>query len=335
MEERDAALKLTELINGFQVSQIIHTAAILGIPDMLKEGAKPSDEVATATRAHPGAMYRLLHALASAGILEEQIGGLFCLTALGQCLRSDARHSRAAWARNIGRPYAWAAWGDMLQCVRTGQDSFRRLQGKSVWQWRAGNPVETAFFDAAMTELSRGVADAIADSLDFSQFRCIMDVGGGQGEFLAGILNRNPQTRGILFDLPHVVAGAPSVLSAHGVADRCDIVGGSMSVSVPGGGDACILKNVFLDEEDDQVCGILKICREVMPASGHLFVIEPLATEPNKPEPSLLDMTMLVMTGGRKRKPEEYHALSARAGFKAEQAVANRSALQILNAVPA
>jgi hypothetical protein len=334
MEEQSAVLELTKLINGFQVSQVIHVAAMLHLADLLKDGPMPSAEIAAATGAHPRSMYRLLHALASVGVLEERPDEQFSLTALGECLRSDSPHSRAAWARNVGRPYAWEAWGDMLQCVLSGEDAFRRSRGKSVWEWRADQPEETQFFDAAMTELSRGIADAIADAVDFSQFRCIVDIGGGQGEFLAGVLARNPGSRGVLYDLPHVVSGAPSVMAAHGVTERCDIMDGSMFTSVPRGGDAYVFKSVLLDEEDEKVCTILKICREAIPASGRLFVIEPLATEPNRQEISLLDMTMLVMTGGRKRKLEEYEALFSQAGFRVEQTVANRSPFGILTGVP-
>ena len=176
-----------------------------------------------------------------------------------------------------------------------------------------------------MTELSRGVADAIADVVDFSSFECIVDVGGGRGEFLADLLSNTPAVRGILFDLPHVVLGSPDLLAARGVSDRCEVVGGNMFVSLPQGGDLYIFKNVLLDEEDRRVCAILKACRSVIPASGRVLLIEPLATAPNQPEISLLDITMMVMTGGRKRTKEEYAELFEQTGFRVERSVANRS----------
>ena len=100
----------------------------------------------------------------------------------------------------------------------TGEDAFRHLHGAGVWDWRAERPEEAEIFDASMTEMSRGVADAIGEAVDFSGFECIVDVGGGRGVLLAGILKRNPGSRGILYDLPHVVAGAPPVLRAQGVS---------------------------------------------------------------------------------------------------------------------
>jgi hypothetical protein len=309
-------------------------AASLGIADLLKDSPRSSTEIAKETGAHAGSLYRLLRALSSAGVLEEQADARFTLTDVGQCLRSDSPHSRIAWARNIGRPYAWQAWGEMRHSVMTGEDAFRHLHGVSVWAWRAEHPEETEFFDAAMTELSRGVINAIAEAFDFSRFGCIVDVGGGQGATLAGILAKNPASKGILYDLPHVAAGASAVLAAHGVADRCEVVGGNMYSSVPHGGDAYLLKNVLMDEDDQKVRAILQGCRAATGTSGRLIAIEALAGEPNRTEVSLIDMTMLVMTGGRKRTLDQYSALFAEAGFRLEQSIASPPPMTMLIGAP-
>jgi hypothetical protein len=294
MDPQQAAMELTKLINGFQLSRMIQVVASLGVADLLKDGPRPYDEIAAATGAHPRSMYRLLHALASAGVLDEKADACFSLTDIGECLRSDSPHSRAASARTTDRAYVWNSWGALRHSVMTGEDAFRHLYGVGVWDWRAERPEETEIFDAAMTEMSRGVADAIGEAVDFSGFECIVDVGGGQGALLAGILRRNPGSRGILYDLPHVVAGAPPVLRAQGVADRCEVVGGDMFKSVPQGGDAYVIKSVLIDEEDARATEILRSCRSVIGASGRLIVIDTLATEPNRPDAGLLDMTMLV-----------------------------------------
>ena len=185
-----------------------------------------------------------------------------------------------------------------------------------------------------MTELSSGVVETIAAALDFSRWDCIVDVGGGQGAFLAGILAIHPTAKGILFDLPHVVAGAPAVLRAHGVADRCRTVGGDMFSAVPPGGDAYVVKNVLMDGDDAEVCAILRACRSGIGTSGRLIVIERLLTDPNRSEINLSDMTMLVMTGGRERTLSEFTALFAEAGFHLEQSVATRSPSTLLIGAP-
>jgi hypothetical protein len=150
MESQQAAIQLTKLINGFQVSQIIHVAASLGIADRLRNGARPSAALAAEIGADPRSLYRLMHALAAVGVLNEQADASFSLTDMGECLRSDSPNSRVAWARNIGRPYAWQAWGEMRHSVMTGEDAFRHLHSEGVWAWRGKHPEETQVFDEAM-----------------------------------------------------------------------------------------------------------------------------------------------------------------------------------------
>jgi O-methyltransferase domain/Dimerisation domain len=333
-ETQQAAIELTKLINGFQVSQIIHVAAALGIADRLRDGARPSADIAAEIGAHPRSLYRLMHALASAGVLEEHANASFSLTDMGECLRSDSPNSRIAWARNIGLPYGWQAWGNMLHSVMTGEAAFNHLYGESVWDWRGKHLEETRIFDEAMAEISRGVSTGIADAFDFSTFKRIVNVGGGIGETLAAILSRNHGCTGILYDLPHVVANALTILASHGVTDRCEVIGGDMFTAIPPGGDAYIIKNVLLDDDDERASTILKLCRSVIEPAGRVILIEPLATPPNQPEVSLLDMTMLVMTGGHKRTFEEYSALLTEAGFEIERAIAKPPPLTVLIAAP-
>jgi hypothetical protein len=150
MDPQQAASALMKLINGYQISQVIHVAATLGIADFLKHGPRASADIANATGTHPSSTYRLLHALASAGVLEELADTHFSLTDIGQCLRSDSPQPRAAWARYVGRPYVWQSWGDLLHSVTTGEDAFHHLHGRGVWDWRAQQPEESRVFDAAM-----------------------------------------------------------------------------------------------------------------------------------------------------------------------------------------
>jgi hypothetical protein len=133
------AAELRRLVNGYQASQAIHVAAVLGIADLLAGGARDAADLAAATGADAGALYRLLRALASLGVLHEDEGGRFSLTALGDGLRSDAEAPIGGWAAMIGRPYHWQAWGDLLHSVRTGENAFRHVNGTDPWTYRAAH----------------------------------------------------------------------------------------------------------------------------------------------------------------------------------------------------
>lgn len=277
---RDLSLTLINLANGFQVSQAIHVAATLGIADLLENGPRSSDELAAATGTHGPSLYRLLRALASIGVFCEDADRCFALTPLGQCLRSGAPEPVGPWAVHLGQPEVWQAWGHLLHSVRTGENAFRRVHGMNTSEYYARNPTTGAVFDGAMTGLSRRQDNAVLK--DFDRFGCIMDAGGGHGLLLSAVLAKHRSVRGVLFDQPHVVAGAERVLRAFGIAERCQVVGGDFFEAMPGGSDAHVLKLILHDWEDAEATAILQRCRHAIAPNGTLLVIEGEIGPPNE-----------------------------------------------------
>jgi hypothetical protein len=326
---------LLRLVNGYQVSQAIHVAATLGIADHILDTARSSDELAALTGSHPQALYRLLRALASAGVLHEGDDRTFSLTAMGECLRSDSATPVVGWAAYVGRPYTWHAWGHLLYSVRTGENAFQDLHGQSVWEYRATRPEETAIFDRAMTTNSRGAIQTAIAAYDFGQFQHVADIGGGQGQFIAGILAAHPTLHATLFDQPHVVARARDVLSRHRVNDRCKVVAGSFFDSVPDGADAYLMRAVIHDWDDASALAILTTCRRAMKADAKLLLVERLVEAPNDGLiTKFSDLNMLVSPGGQERTYDEYTALCRKAGFATRRAVPAGPQFQIIEADP-
>ena len=252
-EDRPSA-RLRRLTNGFQVSQAVYVAATLGVADELRAGPRTAEELAGAVGAHPGALYRLLRALAAVDVFQEDAERRFSLTPMGECLRSDAAEPMGEWAAYIGRPFFWETWGQLLYSIQTGENAFSHLhEGQNVWEWRAGQPEENAIFNRAMAGLSRRSADSFLDAYDFGRFATIADIGGGNGSMLAAILGRHREASGILFDLPHVVDGARQVLDKAGIANRCQVIGGSFFEEIPAGADAYILKAVLHDWDETEL----------------------------------------------------------------------------------
>jgi hypothetical protein len=308
---------LRELVNGFRASQAIHAAVVLGVPDELARGARSTDELAESTGANADALYRLLRALASVGVLHEEDDRRFTLTETGEILRSDVPGSLAGWAAYVGRPSSWNSWGALLHSVRTGENAFRHVHGETIWEWRAARPEEQAVFDGAMAAQTGAVITDLLGAYDFDRFGTIVDVGGGNGTLLAAILERHPGTRGILFDQPHVVEAAAAVLAP--VADRARRIGGSFFESVPEGGDAYVLKWIIHDWEDAESIQILTACREAMGTDATLLMIERDLGPPNaESEAKFSDLNMLVNPGGRERSWDEYAQLFQQAGLRLE-----------------
>jgi hypothetical protein len=312
--------RLKRLINGFQVSQAIHVAATLGVADRLDDGPLTSAELAKMTGSHPGALYRLLRALAATGVFHEDDEGRFSLTPVGAALRKNSPNSRGAWACLIARPPLWESWGQLLHTVRTGENAFLHVHGMDVWEHRAAKPEEGAIFDLAMREGSTVLGEAISAAYDFGGVGRIVDIGGSDGALLACILKRHPQVCGTVFDLPHVVSRAAEVLGAAGVAHRCETAGGSFFDRAPGGGDVYLLKFIIHDWDDAQAASILRCCRNAMGSQAKLLVIERIIVPPNGgADGKFSDLNMLVNAGGRERTLREFETLFTAAGFGIDQ----------------
>jgi hypothetical protein len=310
-------LEMLNLINGFQVTQAIRVAATLRVADHLKDGPRSADDLAALTQSNAEALYRLLRALAAVGVFREEADRKFALTPMGDCLRIDSNTPIGGWAEHVGNPYFWQAWGHLLHSVRTGENAFQDVHGVDVWQYRAKHPEADAIFNRAMTNMSRAGTDAVLSAYDFSGFRHIVDVGGGQGAMLAAILSAYPQARGTLFDQPQVVEGAEANLKERGVMNRCDIVGGSFFESVPQGGDAYLMRSIIHDWEDPEAIAILKVCRRAMREPARLLLIERNVAPPNEmPATKFSDLNMLVGPGGRERTRDEYASLFQASGFE-------------------
>ena len=311
---------LRSLIDAFKISQAIGVAATLGIADLLAGGARSASELATATETHPGALGRLLSALASAGVLRTEDGERFELTEVGEGLRSDAAEPLGAWARFATTHPTWQTWGALLHSVRTGDSAFAHVHGEPAWEYRSSHPEAAERFDSAMTESTRRSNADLADACDFGRFGTVVDVGGGRGALLAALLDRNPGMRGVLFDLPHV-AEVPS-----GLEDRLKVVTGSFFDGVPSGGDAYVLKYILHDWDDEDALAILRACRQAMAADAAVLVIErDLGRPGERLESKISDLNMLVSLGGRERTIDEYAALMERAGLRFVNATPTRS----------
>lgn len=331
----DPSVELMRLINGFQISQALHVAAVLGVADHLADGPQPGDRLAQACGAHPDALYRLLRALAAIGVVHETEDRRFSLTALGTGLRADAPGSRRDYARWIGTPGMWRSWGNLLHSVRTGQGAGEFTFGIDAWTYRDRHPEEQAVFDAAMTGLSLGEARAIIEAYDFGRFRRIIDIGGGEGHLLKAILLACPDASGILFDQPKVAGSAGQVLAAAGLTERCQAVGGDFFQSVPGGGDAYIMKSILHDWDDAAASSILRSCRRAMPAGATLIAIERVIGPRNQdPNSKFFDLNMLVQYGARERTEQEFRTLLKHSGLELVEVIATRAPLSMIIAKP-
>ena len=308
--------------------------ARLGIADLLREGPKGAEQLATEARVHAPSLYRVLRALAGVGIFAEGEDGRFGLTPMAEPLRSDAPDSLRDYILLVGEEWNWRLWPHLLHSVETGRPVFERVHGMWLFDHLARHPEAAAIFDAAMTSRSGQENEVIASTYDFSGLRTVVEVGGGHGSLLASILRTNPGLRGILFDQPQVVAEARHRLDAAGLKGRWEAVAGNFFDSVPAGGDAYLLKRVIHDWDDERAVAILRNCQRAMAEGGRLLVIELVIPTGNEPSFSKLsDLVMLVQTGGQERTEAEYRTLLDAAGLAPTAVTPTRALVSMVEGV--
>ncbi|MBI1918500.1 MAG: methyltransferase [Planctomycetes bacterium] len=308
--------QMSRMLTGYWVSQALYAAAKLKLADLMKEGPRTIDELAGVTDTHAPSLHRLLRALASVGIFAEDDRHRFGLTPLAECLRSDVVGSQWAMAVMNGEEH-YSAWGELLYSVQTGKPAFEKLYGAGVFDFLSRDPEKARIFDAAMTGVHGRETAAMLDVYDFSGIGVLADIGGGNGSLLSVVLKRYPNLRGLLFDLPGVAERARVNLTAAGLAGRCEVVGGDFFTSVAGGADAYLLRHILHDWDDERAVRILKNVYQAMGAGGRLLVVESVIPPGNGPSfGKLLDLTMLVIPGGKERTEQEYRELFNVAGFR-------------------
>ncbi len=323
------------LVNGYQVTAALYVAAELRVSELLAEGPRRVEALADEAGCHAPSLYRLCRALSTVGVYEELPGRRFATTPLGRALETDAPGSAAAWARHVGRPYAWAAWSGLLEGVRTGANPFTAVHGTGAWEYRRQHPDDSAAFDDAMTQLSAREAGWVLDAYDLGGVHTVVDVAGGRGRLLAEVLTRYPGANGVLFDLDHVLADAGGVLRAHGVADRVRLVAGDFFVEVPAGGDVYLMKSIVHDWDDLEAVALLRSCRAAMGPGARLLLVERLLGGPNEGRAAAFsDLMMMVIPGGRERTRDDYGALLEAAGLRLTQVVSAGN-FHVLESVPA
>jgi len=321
---------IMQIACGAMMTQALGLAAKLGIADLLKDGPKSITEIAEATSTHAPSLYRILRSLAGEGVFRESSPKIFENTDLSNVLRSGVPGSLRSGTIFMAEPWHYNVWGNMLHSVRTGETAWKKTHGDEVFDWFAKHPEESEIFNNAMTDMSASVAPAVVEAYDFSGIETLADIAGGHGFLLSQILKANPGIKGILFDVPPVIAGADTQLRREGVADRVEKITGDFFIEVPAA-DAYLMKHIVHDWDDDRSIQIMKSIYTSMKGKGKLLLVEMVVPEGNLPHDSkLLDLEMLTSPGGMERTADEYRELFGKAGFQLSRIVPTKSPFSII-----
>lgn len=209
------------------------------------------------------------------------------------------------------------AWEYLLDSVKTGETPFEKAHEMPLTKWLERNPHVTEIFNEANAVKAAGSHRAIVDAYNFSNINTLTDIGGGIGTLMAEILAANAHLKGVVADLPSVVLGAEKTIRSKGLHGRCKIAGCDFFRVIPKGSESYLMSNILHDWPDDKCKSILNNCRKAMQPEAKLLLIEMIVPEGNDLSiAKLLDLEMLVVTGGKERTKAEFDFLLESSGLK-------------------
>jgi SAM-dependent methyltransferase len=324
---------LFQMASAYWVSQAIYVTAKLAIADVLDGSPKTGREIADAVDTDEESLLRLMGVLCMLGICQLTESQKFELMTLGSGLKSRGPGSLRSMILTLGEVH-YKAWGHLCESVQTGRPGFRAAFGSEMFEFLEKNSDAGDTFNLAMTDFSAFVAEAVLFSYDFSGTKSIIDVGGGYGKLLTSILEVYPDSRGVLVDLPAVISTATQRIASHPCHDRCAAIAENFLNSLPRNADLYLLSGVIHDWGNQAAERILKNCRNAMRPDGKVLVVECVVPDGHEPSFSrLLDLNMMVMTGGRERTEFEFRELFDAAGLRLNKVIPTVSPLSILEGV--
>ena len=308
---------LFDLCAGFVYAQVLFACVRLDLFALLRDGPLAPDALARRLDLPADRALTLLRAAASLDLITRLPDGRFALADLGAALIGNP--SVAAMIEHHAMLYADLA--DPVALLR-GEAGPTRLGG--YWPYaEAGEAAQlgsdsVAAYSGLMAASQALIADDVLDALPLADRACLMDVGGGEGVFLAQAARRHPGLALRLLDLPPVAERAGARLTAEGLGDRVTYFGRSfLGASLPPGADAITLVRVVHDHDDAIALALLRAAHAALPPGGLLAIAEPMAGTPGA-EPvgdAYFGFYLLAMGSGRPRTADELSAMLAQVGF--------------------
>jgi hypothetical protein len=327
--------RMVYYVEGMWVSQCMRSVAALSIAEHLRNGPRTADEIAKAESADPDAVFRLMRVCVALDVLTfDPATGCFAGTGLLDTLRKDAPQSLWAMAQVQAAPGHWKLWAEAPEVVRSGRCQADVVHGMPLFEYFGTQPEEARIFSRAMTDLTGPIAPEAAAVIDASDVRRVIDVGGADGTFCYDVLERNPAVEGVVLEMPHVVEHALAERERRGLTDRATVEAGDFFEAVPAG-DLYLLKFVMHDWTDELCVRILGNCRAAMNPGGRVCIVDMVVGTTDAPGigAALMDMNMLVVTGGKERDLAQFDALLEGAGLRRVRATSISAPYSVIEAV--
>lgn len=309
---RRRAKALFDLCAGFVYSQILLACVRLRLFEALRAGPLHQSQLAARMQLSEEAAQRLLRAAVSLKLLRALPGDRYALDDLGASMLANP--SVGAFVEHHTLLYADLA--DPAALLR-GEVETRLSQFWPYALGRDGDAQTCGAYSDLMARSQKLIAEDVLDAYPFERHQRLLDVGGGEGAFVAAVAERHPALHLQLFDLKAVAERARAALTERGLG-RVETYGGSfLETPLPTGADIVTLIRVLHDHDDDVALAALRAAHAALPSGGVLLIAEPMAETPGAESigDAYFGFYLLAMGSGRARRRAEMTQLLQSAGF--------------------
>ncbi len=327
-------LRLIDVSSAYEQAQCLYVAAKLKVADHLVDGPQDVEHLARELDVQADPLSRIMRYLHELGIFGRDGAGRYTLTRVSEFLVEDHPKSQRDIVILSGEE-AYAAWGNLLHTVKTGENAWTYTHGARTFDYHATHPEFAEVFNRAMVSVSAFPDQAVAEDYNFSAYRRLADLGGGRGNLLREILRHHPSLHGVLFDTSAVLTEeVREQWRQDSLGDRVDLRVGDFFEAVPDGVDAYILKDVVHNWPDDRVVRLYKNVHRTMEPEAKLLLAEMVIADgdPLRRIKLNLDVNMLIVHNGRERTLSEHRELLEASGFAVTRVVPTRSIISVIEA---
>jgi predicted O-methyltransferase YrrM len=295
--------QIMQVGTGFMASKTLLSAVELDLFTTLGAGAMSGDELAERLALDSRAVPDFPDALVALGLLERDGEG------------SDARYrnteATAAFLDKTSPTYIggilemcnarlYRFWGDLTEGLRTGKPQNEiRHTGKPMFEELYSDPDRLEQFMNAMSAISMGGFQALAQKFDFSKFETLCDVGGATGQLSIIVASRHPHMRCTTFDLPVVEPIARRTIEAAGLADRVTAAAGDFFTDPLPKADVITMGLILHDWNLERKMHLIEAAYDALPDGGAFIVVENLIDDARRSNVFglLMSLNMLIEFG--------------------------------------
>jgi len=303
----------SELVSYWK-TQTIYSGVKLGVFDKIGYSSLKMEQLANICEINIKGLKRLIRALCALELLEISSDKI-SLTEKGKFFLEDHEYTLAPATIHWGEEH-YNIWGKIIESIREGREIFTDIYGKPYFSWIEDNTIRANRYQKAIESYAKRDYQSILEIYDFSNIKCIMDVGGGSGILLDFILEENQKIKGILFEQEMSIKAAKASKLKNKL-NRCEFIVGDFFKKIPRGADGIILARILHDWDDKEVKIILRNCNVSLNLNDKLFLVELiLPSDKNNSLGGLLSLNMLALTGGKERTKDEFETLLNSNGFE-------------------